>query len=113
MDKINRANAEHYNWKEICDGWHFVKRNDLSVIAERMPPHSAEDMHYHRKARQFFYILSGRATMRLQAGEETLTANEGIEIAPGEAHQMRNDSDCATEFLVISLPKAHGDKIII
>lgn len=111
--KINRANAEHYNWKEVCDGWHFVARDDFSVIAEKMPPHTAEDMHYHCRARQFFYVLSGQATMRFQDREEVLDKNEGIEIAPGEAHQMRNDSDFETEFLVVSMPKAHGDKIVL
>ena len=64
MRTISRETAEHYNWKTVCDGWHFVQRDDLSVIAEKMPPHTAEDMHYHRQARQFFYILSGQATMR-------------------------------------------------
>ena len=113
MNKINRDNAEHYNWKEVCDGWHFVAHDDLSVIVEKMPPHTAEDMHYHCRARQFFYILSGRAIMRFQDREEVLNENEGIEIAPGEAHQMRNDSDFETEFLVVSTPRAHGDKTVL
>lgn len=113
MNKISRENAKHYTWKEVCDGWHFAAHDDFSVIVEKMPPHTAEDMHYHCKARQFFYILSGRAVMYFHDRKEVLDMNEGIEIPPGEAHQMRNDSDQQTEFLVISVPKAYGDKIIV
>lgn len=113
MRVVSRENAEHYNWKEVCDGWHFVQRDDLSVIAEKMPPHTAEDMHYHRQARQFFYILSGQATMRFADREVILSAGEGVEIEPNEAHQMTNCSDTEIEFLVVSMPKSHGDKVII
>ena len=64
MEKTNRAMALHYFWKKVCEGWHLVERDDLSVIAEKMPPRTAEDMHYHQKAQQFFYVLSGQAAMR-------------------------------------------------
>ena len=59
MKAVSRKNAEHYNWKEVCDGWHFTKSDELSVIAEKMPPYTEEDMHFHHKSKQFFYILSG------------------------------------------------------
>ncbi len=113
MRKVNRENAEHYNWKEVCDGWHFIKSDELSVIAEKMPPHTYEDMHYHRKARQFFYILSGEAEMKLQNGTEKLEAGTGIEIEPMEIHQMTNVSDQPVEFIVVSMPKSHGDREIV
>lgn len=113
MKPIGRVNAVHYYWKEICDGWHFVNRDDLSVIAEKMPPHTEEDMHYHRHSRQFFYILSGCATMNFSDRTETVNAGEGIEIAPGESHQMANKTDDDLEFLVVSMPKSHGDKVVV
>lgn len=113
MKKTGKETAEHYYWKEVCDGWHLVKREDISIITEKMPPHTAEDMHCHEKARQFFYILSGQAVMRFLEGEEVLAAGEGIEIPPKEAHQMCNRSDGDIEFLVVSVPKAHGDRITL
>lgn len=66
MRVINRKTTEHYNWKEVCDGWHFVKTDKLSIIAEKMPPHTQEDMHFHLKSKQFFYILSGKAEIKLR-----------------------------------------------
>lgn len=110
---VSNKNARHYHWKTVCDGWHLVDREDLSVITERMPPHTAEDMHYHETSRQFFYILSGQAVMQFADGEETLRAGEGIEVAPDDAHQMTNNSDSDIEFLVVSMPKSHGDRIIV
>lgn len=113
MRIVNRENAEHYKWKEVCDGWHLLKTDELSVIAEKMPPHTFEDMHYHRKAKQFFYMLSGEAEMRFQSEIVTLKAGTGIEIDPMEIHQMRNMSDEMIEFIVVSIPKSHGDKEIV
>ena len=113
MKIINRESAEHYSWKEVCDGWHFINTDELSVIAERMPPHTEEDMHFHHRSKQFFYILSGEVEMRFRQESKHLTAGTGIEIEPGEAHQMRNVSDTDAEFIVISAPKSHGDKEII
>lgn len=113
MKVVNRENAKHYHWKNVCDGWHFVDSGDLSIIAERMPPHTAEDMHYHSKARQFFYILTGEAKMELETGELRLEAGTGVEIAPLEAHKMMNTSQSDVEFIVVSVPKSHGDKITL
>lgn len=113
MRIVNRENAEHYNWKTVCDGWHLLKTDELSIIAEKMPPHTCEDMHYHRKSKQFFYILSGEAEMRFQNEIVKLKANSGIEIEPMEIHQMTNMSGETVEFIVVSMPKSHGDKEIV
>jgi mannose-6-phosphate isomerase-like protein (cupin superfamily) len=110
MKIISTTNAEHYNWGETCDGWHLLKRDDLSVIQERVPPGKFEVKHLHRRARQFFYILSGEATMVLDNERITLKANQGIEIPPNSIHQFRNDSTDDVVFLVISSPKSHGDR---
>ena len=73
-----------------------------------MPENTYEDMHYHYKARQFFYVLSGEAEMRFQHETIKLKAGTGMEI-----HQMVNMSNEPVEFIVISMPKSHGDKQIV
>ena len=113
MKIINRENAEHYTWKEVCDGWHFIKSDELSVIAEKMPPHTEEDMHFHHKSKQFFYILSGEVEMKFKDKSVQLKAGTGVEVAPAEPHQMRNVSDKSAEFIVISIPKSHGDRELV
>jgi mannose-6-phosphate isomerase-like protein (cupin superfamily) len=108
---ISAANAEHYTWGEVCDGWHLVRAAGLSVIEERMPAGSKEQRHWHQRARQFFYVLEGELTMAFDDRTVTLPPRHGIEIAPEIPHQARNSSDAETRFLVISQPPSHGDRL--
>ncbi len=45
MEIVSKANAEHYTWRGICDGWHLLKSTSLSIIQERVPPGGAEVKH--------------------------------------------------------------------
>lgn len=73
---ISKQNAEHYIWGDQCDGWHLVKEEQLSIIHERMPADTAEVRHYHEQSRQFFFVLSGTATLEVDGVEYTLNAQE-------------------------------------
>ena len=110
---ISIADAPHYTWGDGCDGWHLVRTPALSVIQERMPPHTSETPHRHAHARQFFYVLSGSLTIRLPGVTHHLTAGSGLEVPPGVAHVAINDSDAAVEFLVTSAPPSHGDRDVV
>ncbi|GIP38559.1 cupin [Paenibacillus sp. J31TS4] len=111
--KQSKRTAEHYQWGDACDGWHLVKEGELSVIQERMPPGTSEVRHYHEKSRQFFYILSGTAVLEVEGEEIVLFPQEGMEVPPGAVHQIHNRSDGDVELLVISQPKAQGDRVIV
>jgi mannose-6-phosphate isomerase-like protein (cupin superfamily) len=108
---ISKETADHYIWGDGCDGWRLVDRAELSVIHERMPPGAAEVRHHHQAARQFFFVLFGTATMEVDGMRHTLGAQQGVEIAPGAPHQIRNDSGADVEFLVISQPTTRGDRV--
>jgi len=108
---ISTKNAEHYIWGEICDGWHLLKRENMSIIQECVPAGGAEVMHYHNVARQFFYILDGEATMAFEDREVILHNGEGIEIEPQVKHQFTNHSKGDAHFLVVSVPSTRGDRI--
>lgn len=109
--KVSKENAEHYVWGEVCDGWHLVKGQDLSVIHERMPGNTAEVRHYHERSRQFFFVLSGQAVLEVEGVRHTIGSQEGVEVPSGAAHQMKNEGEDAVEFLVISQPTTRGDRI--
>jgi mannose-6-phosphate isomerase-like protein (cupin superfamily) len=113
MLKISTENAEHYQWGEACDGWHLLKGDDLSIIHEKMPPKTSEVRHYHEFSKQFFYALKGEAVMEHDGEECVLKANEGMEIKPGVPHQIRNESNDSVEFLVMSSPPSHGDRVVV
>jgi mannose-6-phosphate isomerase-like protein (cupin superfamily) len=110
---ITWANAEGYPWGNGCEGRHLVKQRELSVIQERMPPGAAEARHYHRSARQFFFVLSGALT--IEAGStpaRILGRHEGVELRPGTAHKVSNLSNEVVDFVVVSQPPSHGDRVL-
>jgi len=109
--QISIENTEHYIWGEINDGWHLLKREDMSVIQERVPPGGAEVMHYHNTARQFFFMLEGAGTMVFEDHKVVLQKGEGLEIPPQVKHQFKNQSNADVHFLVISVPTTRGDRV--
>src|SRR5262249_8198273 len=111
--KISKHSAEHYIWGDNCDGWRLVKNPDLSIIHERMPPHTSEVRHYHEKSQQFFFVLSGTVTIEVNGEAIVLGPQEGVEVPPLIPHKMFNKSDEDIEFLVISQPASRGDRIVV
>ena len=108
---VSIENAEHYVWGEICDGWHLLQRDDMSVIRERVPAGGAEVKHSHERARQFFYILDGEGVMEYENREIILKKGEAMEIAPQVTHRFLNRSAADVHFLVISAPSTRGDRV--
>ncbi len=113
MAIVSVENAEHYVWGGACDGWHLLRTPDLSVIQERVPPGAAEARHYHEKARQFFYVLSGQATLELADKKITLGPGQGLAVPPLAPHRLLNQGEQDLQFLVVSAPMSHGDKILV
>ena len=111
MKTTSTINAQHYQWGQGCDGWHLHRTDALSVIEERMPPASSEVRHLHQRSRQFFYMLAGELTLEVEGEEHLLRANEGLEVAPKQAHQAFNRGQRDARFLVTSQPPSHGDRI--
>jgi mannose-6-phosphate isomerase-like protein (cupin superfamily) len=104
-------NAEHYIWGNQCDGWHLLKSDTLSVIQERMPPGTGEQLHYHERAQQVFYILTGTATFEVDGETKIVYERQSIQIPKNTKHRILNNSNADLHFLVISEPKSHGDRV--
>jgi mannose-6-phosphate isomerase-like protein (cupin superfamily) len=103
--------GKHYVWGENCDGWHLAATPNLSVIQERVPSGSTEARHLHNRAEQFFYVLNGIATLEVAGAIHVLRPNEGYHVPAGEPHKLSNDHEHVLEFLVISTPPSHGDRV--
>jgi mannose-6-phosphate isomerase-like protein (cupin superfamily) len=111
IETTDRRSAQHYSWGNNCDGWHLVRTDVLSIIEERMPPGTSEIRHYHQKANQFFYVLRGILQIDVEGNDLTLSAGQGLHIEAGQRHQVFNRSTSDVEFLVVSNPPSHGDRI--
>lgn len=109
--KVSIKNATHYKWGDNCDGWHLLNSPQLSVIQEKMPPETAEALHYHQHSEQVFYILDGQATFLVNEERIVVESRESLHIAAGKVHQIRNHGTTDLHFLLISCPKSHGDRI--
>lgn len=111
MPVVNRATADHYRWGAGCDGWRLVSNDQLSVIEERIPPGLGEVAHFHERARQLFYVLSGRLAIELEGATEHLERGDSLEIAPRAVHRVHNPFEDEAVFLVASSPTTTGDRV--
>jgi len=111
LNVVSLINAEHYQWGDSCDGWHLAKSDNLSVIQERVPSGCSEVLHYHEKAEQFFFVLSGTATLEVEGATHQLPTNSGLHVPAGKAHQLRNQKEEDLYFIVVSTPPSHGDRV--
>lgn len=75
-----------------------------------MPPGTAEQRHYHDRAQQLFYVLSGELTLEVEGDIVVLQTGESLHVLPGTSHQALNRSTTDTCFLVVSQPPSHGDR---
>lgn len=110
--KTSIVTAPAYAWGDACTGWHLVQNAQLGIIQETMPPGTAEVRHYHARAQQFFYVLQGKATFELAGETLRLGPGEGLEVPAGQPHQLRNEAAEPLNFLVVSTPHAHGDRVL-
>lgn len=111
MAVVSTKNAEHYQWGEQCDGWHLVKSSALSVIQERVPPGCCEGRHFHTKSEQFFFVLSGRATLEVDGEVFELAENQGCHVPRSTPHRLSNKGAVDLHFVVTSTPPSHGDRV--
>ncbi|MBT1065899.1 cupin domain-containing protein [Bowmanella sp. Y26] len=110
MSVASTETGKHYVWGGNCDGWHLAASTNLSVIQERVPSGSSEVRHLHNKAEQFFYVLSGVASLEVAGAIHELKPNQGFLVPAGVPHTLSNQHEQPLEFLVVSTPPSHGDR---
>lgn len=71
----------------------------------RLPPMSANTLHKHIRAEEFYFVVEGVGRMRI--GDETLTLPKhgGVLVRPEQLRQVFNDMDAETLWLIIGAPE--------
>lgn len=87
----------------------FLERTgsqNLGARLWRFPPHSANTLHKHVLAEEFYFVLSGVG--RIRVGEETVTVPQhgGILVGPDVLRQVFNDTDSEVLWLIVGAPDA-------
>ncbi len=108
---IDKKNAVHYLWGNDCDSWVLTESEALSVKQESMPTGTKEQLHLHKNAQQFFYLLKGSATFYVEGEKEIVREQQGLLISKNSRHFIANETKDLIEFLVISQPLATTDRI--
>ncbi len=101
---------QHATWGNKCDAFTLMDTEALSIKQEAMPANTAEELHYHKEAQQFFYILQGEAVFEIDYAIILLQKGEGIEVSPGIHHRILNKQTELLEFLVCSQPSTVNDR---
>lgn len=76
-----------------------------------MPAGTAEQLHYHAKAQQFFFILKGVASFEIEGEMIDVKEQEGLHIKAGLKHRILNNTNSDLEFILSSQPSTAGDRI--
>lgn len=87
----------------------YLERTGSEILGARLwrlPPKSANTLHRHVRAEEFYFVLEG--TGRIRIGEETLTVPRygGVLVGPSQLRQIFNDSDEETLWLIVGAPDA-------
>ncbi len=115
---------------KAIDGYHLIKPEDLAwrpsnmmripnadVLERtgsqilgarfwRLPPQSANTLHKHHRAEEFYLVLEGTGRIRIE--EETLTVPRygALLVGPRLLRQIFNDTDAEVLWLIIGAPEA-------
>src|SRR5437764_5115567 len=78
---------------------------NLGARLWRLPPKSANTLHKHIRAEEFYFVLEG--TGRMRVGEETLTVPKygGVLVGPEQLRQVFNDTDTEVLWLIVGAPE--------
>lgn len=86
----------------------FLERTKSEMLGARLwrfPPKSANTLHKHIKAEEFYFVVEGLG--RIRVGEKTLTVPKhgGVLVGPNEMRQVFNDTDSEVLWLIIGAPE--------
>lgn len=102
---------EDHAWKvadpmkiPFSDLLEHTKSEILGARLWRFPPKSANTLHKHIKAEEFYFVLEGVG--RIRVGHETLTIPKhgGVLVGPQMMRQVFNDTDAEVLWLMIGAP---------
>ena len=78
---------------------------NLGARLWRLPPRSANTLHKHIRAEEFYFVLEGTGRMRIAADTITVPKYGGVLVGPDELRQVFNDTDAEVLWLIIGAPE--------
>jgi mannose-6-phosphate isomerase-like protein (cupin superfamily) len=86
----------------------FLERTGSEILGARLwrlPPRSANTLHKHPKAEEFYFVVEG--TGRMRVGDDTLTVPKhgGVLVGPKILRQVFNDTNSDVLWLIVGAPE--------
>jgi mannose-6-phosphate isomerase-like protein (cupin superfamily) len=85
----------------------FLERTGSEILGARLwrlPPKSANTLHKHIRAEEFYFVLEGIGRMRVNGETLTVPRYGGVLVGPSQVRQIFNDSDAEVLWLIIGAP---------
>src|SRR4051812_43438076 len=90
----------------------FLERTKSELLGARLwrlPPYSANTLHKHVRAEEFYFVLEGVGRMRVGDATLTIPRYGGVVVGPSLLRQIFNDSDSEVLWLIVGAPEKEFD----
>ena len=78
---------------------------NLGARLWRLPPNSANTLHKHMRAEEFYFVLEGVGRIRVGGETLTLAKYSGVLVGPNQLRQVFNDTDAEVLWLIVAAPE--------
>lgn len=86
----------------------FLERTKSGIMGARLwrlPPKSANTLHKHVKAEEFYFVVEGTGRMRVDDETLTVPKHGGVLVGPKSMRQIFNDTDAEVLWLIVGSPE--------
>ena len=86
----------------------FLERTKSEILGARLwrlPPKTANTLHKHPKAEEFYFVVEGTGRMRVENETLTVPKHGGVLVGPKLLRQVFNDTDAEVLWLIIGAPE--------
>jgi mannose-6-phosphate isomerase-like protein (cupin superfamily) len=86
----------------------FLERTKSENLGDRfwrLPPKSANTLHKHHRAEEFYFVLEGVGRIRVENETRTVPKHGGLLVGPKLLRQVFNDTDGEVLWLIIGAPE--------
>jgi mannose-6-phosphate isomerase-like protein (cupin superfamily) len=86
----------------------YLERTGSELLGARLwrlPPKSANTLHRHVRAEEFYFVLQGTGRMRVDGQTLTIPTLGGVLVGPAVVRQIFNDSDAEVLWLIVGAPE--------
>jgi mannose-6-phosphate isomerase-like protein (cupin superfamily) len=82
-----------------------TKSENLSARLWRFPPKSANTLHKHVRAEEFYFVLEGVGRIRIGDDTVTVPKHGGVLVGPEQLRQVFNDTGAEVLWLIVGAPE--------